>query len=144
MAGGSMREWSGRAAAALVAAWVAAGAGCIIVVDDNHDDAEYAAWRAARGHYIGVTLDSVARETASQLALDRDQVTLITHVYTGTPAERAGLQKYDVITSIDGAAPASPASVRAAIRAKRAGEELRLGVVRAGQPLDITVTIEDN
>ncbi len=141
MAVGGFRYRSVRLAgsAAIAVAALAAG-GCVIVVD-GRDDPDYSAWRDSKRNYIGVTIDQVSRETASQLALDRDLVTLVTFVYSSTPAERAGLARYDIITTIDGQSPASPSRVRAAVRAKQPGEEIHLGVVRGGKPMDVTVVI---
>lgn len=142
MSGGFVRGVTRAAGMVTVAASVLAGTGCIIVVEEDRDDPDYVHWREARRAYIGVSLDTLSRETAAQLELDRDSVALIEHVYAGTPADRAGLQKYDVITSVDGVSPASPSHVRAAIRQKKTGEEVRLGVVRAGKPLEVVVAIQ--
>lgn len=140
--GGVLKRLGRGMGIAALATWAAAGSGCIIVVDESGDH-EYEHWRESRRTYIGVTLDSVSRETAAQLELDRERVALVSHVYAGTPAERAGLLRYDVITSVDGSTPASPSRVRAAIRDKKPGESLSLGVVRAGKPLDVVVVAEE-
>lgn len=119
-------------------------AGCVIVVDGDGDDHDAHEWRESRRNYIGVTTDTISRETAAQLALDRDLVALITYVYAGTPADRAGLQRYDVVTSIDGEPPASPSRLRAVIRSRKPGEEIRLGIVRGGKPTEVVVVIGEN
>ncbi len=144
MPGGGTSSRVGRGMGVVALAMLAtAGSGCIIVVDESRDDIEYEHWRASRRNYIGVTLDGVTRETAAQLEVDRERVALVSYVYAGTPADRAGLMRYDVITSVDGGTPASPSRVRAAIREKKGGESLTFGVVRAGKPLDIVVVVEE-
>lgn len=132
----------GAAAAGCAAAGIVS-AGCIVVVEDSRYESRLDGAEPAPRKTIGVTMDSVSRETASQLELDRDQVALITHVYTGTAAERAGLKRYDIITSIDGKNGASPSRVRAAIRDAADGAELKLGILRGGKPMEIAVVVRE-
>lgn len=54
---------------------------------------------------------------------------LVTAVTAGSPAERAGLQRWDVLIGVNGAAPTLAGFARAEQRT-----ELRLKVQRAGQP----------
>ena len=58
-----------------------------------------------------------------------------------SPAAKAGLQKYDVVTAIDGRDYATVAALREAVKARKAGETINLTVVRAGQKHEIPVTI---
>jgi hypothetical protein len=94
----------------------------------------------ARGH-IGVTLGRIDDALAAQLGLDPDEVILITGVRSGGPADRAGVQRHDIITHIDGEAPAGPERLRRAVRSKEPGEELSLRVLREGEPAEITIEI---
>jgi S1-C subfamily serine protease len=117
--------------------------GCIIVVDETGESrySDYAEYKATR-RQIGVTLGEISGTTASQLKLDGGRVCVIEHVYAGTPAERAGLREHDIVTRIDGQEGASVEQVRAAIRGRDGGEELRLTVLREGQEQEITVVPE--
>jgi len=62
-------------------------------------------------------------------------------VMPGGAAERAGVRAGDVLASIDGQPVADGVDVIAAVR-KAAGRTLQLGVLRAGQPLNLALTPE--
>lgn len=126
--------------AALLGAALAAP-GCIIVVDHEHrTGSEFVSSRGAR---LGVYLDSVDRATAAQLDVDRDRVTLIARVTPGSRADRAGLQRYDIVTRIGADDHAGPARLRQAIRETPPGATLALTVLRAGAPVDVAVALDD-
>lgn len=67
---------------------------------------------------------------------------MITSVSFGSSAERAGLQRYDIVTHIDGRDYATVSALREAVRSRRPGESIVLTVVRAGKAQDVTVTLE--
>jgi regulator of sigma E protease len=62
-------------------------------------------------------------------------------VRPGMPAERGGLQRGDVIVSIDGKTELSRDQIIALIR-KQGPQPLTFGIERAGAPLDVVVTPE--
>jgi len=66
---------------------------------------------------------------------------LVSSVGDGSPASKAGIKAGDIITSIDGRAVTRGEDVTSAVRAKRAGEEVALGILRDGKPLTIKVTV---
>jgi len=118
--------------------------GCVIVVDDTgewHDSSDYRG--ESRRPRIGVEIDNVGPALAEQLGIDRHRATLIESVYSNSPAARAGLQRWDVITQIDGRDSASPSDLRRAIRDKGWNGTLALRVIRSGQPLDVEVKIDE-
>lgn len=120
----------------------AVAGGCVVVVDGS-DESSWAEHESRGGKpKIGVYTDEPGRTLAAQLQLDRGETTVITDVVNGSPAERAGLRKYDVITAIDGDPSADPSDLRRAIRAKNWGDALALSLIRDGQPMDVIVTID--
>lgn len=66
---------------------------------------------------------------------------LVSSVDGGSPASRAGLKAGDIITSIDGRAVGRADEVRGALRAKRPGDKVTLGILRDGKPRTVTVTL---
>jgi len=54
-------------------------------------------------------------------------------VAEGSPAEKAGLQIHDLLTTIDGEAIGSQDELRAAVSDYKPGEEIKVGVVSRGQ-----------
>ena len=53
--------------------------------------------------WLGVKGDTVSADIARSLGLSRPQGLMVTDVYAGGPAARAGIEQGDVITAIDGA-----------------------------------------
>ena len=60
----------------------------------------------------------------------------------GGPAEKAGLQSGDVIQAVDDKPVANYEALSAQIRARKAGDEMRMKVARGEQALDITAKLE--
>lgn len=116
--------------------------GCIIAIGNDSErtwsDSDYPSSR----YHMGVTTERPEAATAAQLKIDRDRTSVITYVVPGSPAERAGLRRFDVITAINGNDSVSPGRVREAIRAHRKGDELKVCYIREGQPAETTVTLE--
>ena len=92
------------------------------------------------GGNIGIRLGRVSEALAAHLGRDVRSMILIQDVLPGSAAERAGLQRLDVITAIDG----EPASYATLERAKRDadGDPIRLDIVRRGQALTVLVQPE--
>ncbi len=100
-------------------------------------------WRDERERpRIGVTLGSVSAALASQLKINEDDSTLILGVTGGMPADKAGIKTNDVVVQINGSDKASPSDLRRAIRSTPAGGELKLRIIRAGEPTEVTVVVD--
>lgn len=97
--------------------------------------------RVARG-YIGVVLTSVTPALASALSLGHVRGALVQDVSLDTPAARAGLRAYDVVTAIDGTMVSSDEDLIRAVAARQPGTLATLSVVRDGAKtrLDIKLT----
>ncbi len=125
--------------AAAVTTLLAAG-GCVFVVG-NGDNVQVQHDTRDTGR-IGVELADVSSATASQAGVDSSRCCMIKSVSFGSSAERAGLERYDIVTHIEGRDYATVAALREAVRARRPGETITLTVVRAGKPRDVTITCE--
>ena len=126
----------------LLAAAQAPLSGCVIAIGNEASPDGYQ-WRDDGDHpRMGVTLGSVGETLASQLNIDEDDSTLILGVIAGSPAEKAGVKVHDVVVQIDGKQEASPDDLRRAIRHASPGAELKLNIIRAGQPMDIAVVLD--
>ena len=82
--------------------------------------------------WLGARLQGVDSETARSLGLDRPQGVLVSSIYPGGPAERAGLHAGDLILAADGQAVNEEAQVNYSAATHRAGETVRLQVRRSG------------
>lgn len=115
--------------------------GCVLVVDGDGNDWSWSE-SGPRRPKMGVFLDEPGRTLAAQLNIDRRESTVITDVVSDSPAQRAGLREYDVVTRIDGVPEADPSDLRRAIRSKEWGDAMTLTVLREGQPMDVVVTFD--
>jgi len=77
----------------------------------------------------------------AQVRLTSDGLT-IAAVIADSPADKAGLQRGDVITAVDGTAVEDMKALLAVIKDKNVGDTLTLSVLRDGAAQDVTVTLE--
>lgn len=89
---------------------------------------------------IGVYLDTPDQALATQLGIDRHGSLLVSRLVSGGHAEAAGVQRYDVITSIDGH-PATEDALASAKSERALGEPVELGILRRGQRLALHVPV---
>jgi len=87
--------------------------------------------------WLGFEASPLPASIAMQLQLPFNTGLKVTGVASDGPAERAGLQRGDIVTSLDGAAIADAQSGIATIAALQPGSPLRLGVWRNGQRLQL-------
>ena len=67
---------------------------------------------------------------------------MVVDVQSGSPAA-GGLLVGDIIVSIDGEVVADPLDLRSMLRPERIGQRIRMSVIRAGQRLDVDLTIAE-
>ncbi|MCX8108849.1 MAG: PDZ domain-containing protein, partial [Verrucomicrobiae bacterium] len=87
--------------------------------------------------YLGVQLGSVDAALASQLGLAEDVGALVNMVVEGSPADKAGIKKHDVIEEIDGAKVKGPDDVVKRISERKKGDKIKLGLFRAGKKIEL-------
>ena len=90
---------------------------------------------------LGVTVQPVTPEIARSLGLSEAHGALINSVQSGGAAEKAGIQRGDVITSINGQAVKDGNTLRNEIAEMKPGTETRLGVIRNGSEQTFTVKL---
>jgi serine protease Do len=98
--------------------------------------------RVSRG-FIGVVLTSVTPQLASALSLGRVRGALIQDVSLDTPAARAGLRPYDVVTAIDGQAVGTDDELIRAVASRPPGTAADLDVVRDGVVRHMSVKLTE-
>ncbi|MEL6614723.1 MAG: PDZ domain-containing protein, partial [Bacteroidota bacterium] len=94
-----------------------------------------------RSFYTGLNVRPVNARIAQALGLDDARGLIVASVDSDSPADRAGLQAYDVIVTIQGEPVASNDEVRQRLVDNRAGDIVRLGIVRDGQEQDVSLTL---
>jgi hypothetical protein len=66
---------------------------------------------------------------------------MLTGVYEGLPAFEAGLVEYDIITEVNGKAPADPATIRKLLAESEPGQALKFTVISKGQKKPIQLQL---
>ena len=92
--------------------------------------------------WLGARLQAVTPEIAEGLGLKRPSGALIASVTPMSPAARAGLKTSDLIIAIDGQPVDDANAFDYRFATKAIGGSARLGVMRAGKELALSVTLE--
>ena len=92
--------------------------------------------------WLGARLQAVTPEIAEGLGLKRPAGALIASVTAASPAGRAGLKTSDLIVAIDGLAVEDANAFDYRFATKELGGSARLGVMRAGKEIVLTVALE--
>lgn len=96
---------------------------------------------AANKGWLGVTIVEAPDALADQLALNGNGV-VIANVAKGSPADSAGIQKNDIVLSINGKDVGSTVgSAVDLIRAQNPGDKLSVVVLRNGQQQNVSATL---
>jgi S1-C subfamily serine protease len=91
--------------------------------------------------FLGVVLADNSPAVAERIGLSVDGGAIVVEVVPGGPADRAGIQEWDVITSFAGDDVADSATLGRLVFDAAPGTEVSAGMVRDGERLDVTVTI---
>jgi serine protease Do len=92
---------------------------------------------------LGVTVQAVTADIASSLGLPEVKGALVSAVTPGSPAERAGVRRGDVIVEIDGASVADSNALRNHVARLQPGTTTTLKVVRGGQERQVSVQLAE-
>jgi serine protease Do len=96
--------------------------------------------RVARGR-IGVVIQEVTRDLATSFGLDRARGALVNSVEKGSPADKAGVEATDIITSFDGKAVESSSDLPRLVGSTRPGSTSTLEVWRKGATRKLSLTV---
>ncbi|MGE5246387.1 MAG: Do family serine endopeptidase [Betaproteobacteria bacterium] len=98
--------------------------------------------RVSRG-YMGVTLRDVDPDLQQSLKLPVEHGALVQDITEGSPAERAGLQPYDVIVALDDDPVRNDDELIRSISARPPGSAAHLRLVRDGHQETLTVKLAE-
>lgn len=90
---------------------------------------------------VGVSLDS---EMAQKLNIEQTEGFYVNETETDSGAEKAGIQKGDIITQMDGVKIKNLSDLRGHINSKRPGDAIQTSVLRNGKPQQISVILQKN
>ncbi|MDT2022744.1 DegQ family serine endoprotease [Methylocella sp. CPCC 101449] len=98
--------------------------------------------RQVRRPWLGATLQSVSREIAESIGLDRPTGALVADVIGKSAAEAAGLKRGDVIVSLDNQPVVDPESLGFRLGTKSVGGTASLSILRGGKPLVLPLKLQ--
>lgn len=93
--------------------------------------------------FLGVGLADLNPVAAQQLGLKSDEGALIASVAKGTPAAKAGIKPYDVITEFNGKKVKSPRELSSAVADTKIGSTVPVKLIREGKDVTVNVTVTD-
>jgi serine protease Do len=96
--------------------------------------------KVVRG-YIGIGIQDVTPDLAKAFNVPNGKGALVSDVQPNTPGAKAGLQRGDVITEIDGQPVSGQNDLRLKVGSMAPGTTVHLKVLRNGEPRDVTLTL---
>jgi serine protease Do len=96
--------------------------------------------KVVRG-YIGVTIQEITPDLAKAFNVPAEKGALVGNVDPNSPGGKAGLQRGDVITELNGQPVAGPNGLRLEVGSMVPGTTVHLKVIRNGQPRDVALTL---
>jgi len=95
--------------------------------------------RVARGR-IGVVIQEVTRDLATSFGLDRPRGALVNSVEKGSPADKAGMQRSDVITAYNGKTIEDTTALRNMVAETKPGTSVAITVIRTSSSRSGSIT----
>lgn len=86
-----------------------------------------------RRGYLGVSIRDLDQELSEAFGLDTTDGALVEQVQDGTPAAKAGIQRGDVIVSVNDNVVESVSSLRLRIASLRPGSDVEIEIMREGE-----------
>jgi serine protease Do len=96
--------------------------------------------KVVRG-YIGVTIQELTPDLAKAFNVPAEKGALVGSVDPDSPGGKAGLERGDVITELNGEAVTGPNDLRLKIGTMTPGTTVHLKVLRKGETRDVTMTL---
>ncbi len=96
--------------------------------------------RDQRG-YLGVQPAPLNEGIRDMLETDRKEGVVLMQILPDTPAERAGLKKFDLVVKVDGTSVGTIKELARKIRSKSPGDSVTLHVIRDGKRKKVDVTL---
>ena len=101
----------------------------------------------AEGHVrralLGISISDVSPEDAEVYRLPRISGVRVDDFSEDAPARRAGVQRHDVIVSVDGQPVERVGQLQRLVAQHRPGENVRIGVIRYGEPHEFEIRLTE-
>lgn len=93
---------------------------------------------------LGIKGTEMTADMAKAFKVDVQRGAFVNEVLAGSAAAKAGIKAGDIITSIDGKPVTSFAELRVKIGTTAPGQEVKVGLLREGKPLTLSVKLDNS
>ncbi|HOE16008.1 MAG TPA: DegQ family serine endoprotease [Syntrophorhabdaceae bacterium] len=98
--------------------------------------------KVARG-WMGVVIQKVTPEIAKNFGLTESEGALVADVMEGSPAEKAGIKRGDVIVSYNGKKVKDNDQLPRLVGATEVGKKVKVGLIREGKQIEVEIAIAE-
>ena len=91
--------------------------------------------------WLGVHIQTVTPKLAEYFDLKYDGGVMVFEVQKGSPANKVGIRRGDVIISLDGKKVTDTEKLIDIVQSKQIGDQLKVGITREGQEMELIVTV---
>jgi serine protease Do len=92
---------------------------------------------------LGVNIQTLDKDMAESLGLKDTKGVLVSNVKKNSAAEKAGVKRDDVVTSINGEKVEDGNSLRNKVAATKPGSEVKITLIRDGKEQELTVKLDE-
>ncbi|MEP7214583.1 MAG: DegQ family serine endoprotease [Acidobacteriota bacterium] len=92
---------------------------------------------------LGINIQNLTEDTAKALELNDTAGVLVSNVKKGSSADRAGVQRGDIITAINGEKTEDSNVLRNKVAGTPPGSEIRLTIMRGGKQEELSATLDE-
>ncbi|UCD34709.1 MAG: DegQ family serine endoprotease [Nitrospiraceae bacterium] len=98
--------------------------------------------KVTRG-WLGVTIQNLTPELAKEFGIEKPVGALVTDIFRGSPAEKAGIRRGDVILQADSKKIKDVESLRNTIAQSKVGSTIEVTLLREGKNMPVSITITE-
>lgn len=91
--------------------------------------------------FLGINLQDIDEENARSLNIKQTEGALVVQIVQGTPAEKAGLEPYDLIVEYNGKKVSTSGDLMKMVATTPAGTKVNIKVLRNSKPRNLTATV---
>lgn len=93
--------------------------------------------------WLGVMIQEVTPEIAQKFGLREPKGALVSDITKGSPAEKAGIMRGDIIIEYDGKAISSVSNLRNSVAQTKVGSLVRIKIIRNGKEFNLNVIVAE-